>query len=205
MEDKLSFYSIAKQCQGKYENQINSQGDFFKYVGTRFASIDSKGKVLISETPEILLKEDVQQCVLVHEHSRKEVSNWYSWYTIEFIDNDKCVHREKLNERFKLFVNYHQQFNNQWIHLYSGDQCIYECKWPNDGCLQKIWNLYQKCQLIETNKEAKVVGELLMMDDLVLSLKQDLANVKYSNLLLTKERDQYKSLLDEIKEMVHSK
>ena len=205
MEERLSFYNLAKLCQEKFEKQINAQGKDFKYLDTLFAAIDDKDCILVSETPEILLKEDVYQFIMIHRHIRNEVSRWYSWYTVEFVDHNKSVHTEKFDERFSINVNYHEHFYNQWIHLKVGGKRIFQCRWPNESCLQAIWNLYQRCKSVKTDREAELLGELAMMDESVLSLQQDLANANYSVQLLTKERDQYKSLLDEIKDLIHDK
>lgn len=205
MDNKISIYQIAIDCTSNKKKEINKNGDSFRYKDTLYVSIDENNELLISETPDILKKEGVCQCIMIHIHERKEVSNWYSWYTIQFIDKDGCVHTNKLDERFKLHVNYISHFWNQWMYLIFDGKCIFSLKWPNEDKLQDVWNLYIKCKSCDTHREAELLGELAKRDMSVLSLTSDLADLNYTAELLKQERDMYKSLLDDVKNLIKDK
>lgn len=205
MDNTVSLYQKALDCTIKFKNEINDKGGSLRYKDTLYASIDKNNELLISETPDILKEEGVCQCIMIHRHERKEVSNWYSWYTVQFIDMDSRVLTDKLDERFKLHVNYVNHFWNQWMYLIFDGKCIFSLKWPNKDKLQDVWNLYLKCKECKTEREVQLLGDLAKKDMSIFSLTSEVANLNYTAELLKQERDQYKSLLDEIKNLIHNK
>lgn len=205
MDKKINIYQIALDCAAKTAQDINDKGSCFKYKDTIYAFIDDNNELLISETPDILRKEKVCQCIMIHRHERKEVSNWYSWYTVQFIDKDGCVLTDKLDERFKLHVNYVNHFWNQWMYLLFDGKCIFSLKWPNIDKLQDVWNLYLKCKCCDTEREAQLLGELAKKDMSIFSLTSEVANLNFTAELLKQERNLYRSLLDEITGLVRNK
>ena len=57
---------------------------------------------------------------------------------------------------------------------------------------------------METDKEIELTARLFRSDEKILEMERKIASHELANQLLEQERDQYKSLLDEIKEMVNS-
>ena len=53
-----------------------------------------------------------------------------------------------------------------------------------------------------TEKEINLTAELIRKDEKILELEKEVEDFTFTNQLLKQERDQYKELLDEIKEMV---
>lgn len=205
MDRNNKLFDQALLCLEQIKNDINNKGEYHRFCDSTFISIDSDSNILMSETPEFLKESDAYQCLMIHRREEKAVTNWYSWYTIQFIDANGCVHTNELDEKFKLYVNYNGCFRNQWLHLSVEGKSIFSCPWPNKDKISIIWTLYNKCKTVASESEAQLLGELAMMDQTILSLKGDLANAEYLNLLLTKERDLYKSLLEEIKSLVQSR
>ncbi|MCQ2254883.1 MAG: hypothetical protein MJZ29_05240 [Bacteroidaceae bacterium] len=205
MKNTTSLYDMALSLRSEFERKTNSNGEHYQYQDSVFVSIDKNNETNVSETPDILNNEGVVQCLIIHRYKVKAVTNWYSWYTVEFIDVNGSVHTNELDDRYKLYVNYNGCFRNQRIHLAADGKSIYSCPWPNKSRIPIIWTLYNKCKSAKTTQEAQLLGELAIMDQSIISLTEDLANADYANELLAKERDQYKSLLDEIKELVHHK
>jgi hypothetical protein len=92
--------------------------------------------------------------------------------------------------------------------LASSDGIAYDCSpsWNNlasiQDCFQSVWNLYNELKNIETQKERTTIVELYKKDETILQQKKEIANFSYANALLEKERDMYKGLLDDIKELL---
>lgn len=205
MKEELNIYTVAKSRRCDVENEINSKGNSFKYKTTEYFLINREGKLLESETPDALQRDDVCQCIMIHEYAKLERTNSYSWYYVDFIDENNCVHRDKLDERFRLNVDYKDKFANQIIYLCAGNRIVYEHRWPCPERMSLIWELYQRSKLLQTDVEAQVLGKIAMQDESILKLESELSNVKLLNQLLQRERDQYKSMLDEIKELIQKK
>lgn len=70
--------------------------------------------------------------------------------------------------------------------------------------MAKVWKLYSMTKKMETDKEIELTARLFRSDEKILEMERKIASHEFTNLLLEQERDQYKSLLDEIKEMVNS-
>lgn len=68
---------------------------------------------------------------------------------------------------------------------------------------QSVWNLYTELKKVDTPKERTVIVELYKKDEKILQQKKEIANFSYANALLERERDMYKGLLDDIKDLLH--
>jgi hypothetical protein len=68
--------------------------------------------------------------------------------------------------------------------------------------IQKVWELYTKIKDIPTESERNLVIDLFKKDEKILELEKKVEDFTFTNQLLKQERDQYKELLDKIKEMV---
>lgn len=86
MKEELNIYTVAKSRRCDVENEINSKGNSFKYRTTEYFLINREGKLLESETPDALQRDDVCQCIMIHEYAKLAQTNWYSWYYVDFID-----------------------------------------------------------------------------------------------------------------------
>ena len=68
--------------------------------------------------------------------------------------------------------------------------------------MAKIWKFYQKVKDISSEKEVKTIADLFRKDEKILELEKEIEGFKYENYLLEQQRNEYRDLLDEIKEMV---
>jgi hypothetical protein len=66
--------------------------------------------------------------------------------------------------------------------------------------IQKVWELYSKIKDIPTETERKLVVDLFEKDEKIFELEEQIKDFSFANQLLKQERDQYKELLDEIKD-----
>lgn len=192
--EKIDFIKLAEYCRDEFKEQHNKQTDY--YVGTLYVSINNDN-VSTSQTPHIL--ENAQKCILIHTHSALAVSNYYYWYKVECIDSTGCVTAGYLDEEFRLGIACFGSYNNQGISLRDEVQEYY---WNNSGNwaqeIVKIWKLYSKLRETKTGSERELIANLFKKDETILDLEKQIKDISFSNKLLEQERNQYKSLLDEI-------
>ena len=198
--DKIDFVELATFCTNRYKEAHTGTGE--KYEGTLYVAILEGNKILCSTTTHIL--RNAEQCILIHQKSQVAISNWYSWYCVEYINAEGCVCGSELDKEFKLKIESWGSFSNQVMSLsYGNDNLnLYWCKAPFDKGIEKTWKLYSKLKEIKTLSEIKLVADLFMKDEKILELEKEVEDITFANQLLKRERDQYKELLDEIKGMV---
>ena len=109
-----------------------------------------------------------------------------------------------LGQGFELSISSRDTFDNQVMSLYHGYHELYACRRPWEDNMAKIWKLYSMTKKMETDKEIELTARLFRSDEKILEMERKIASHELTNHLLEQERDQYKSLLDEIKEMVNS-
>lgn len=196
----MDFKKLASLCVQKYKNSLDNERE--RYVDTLFVAITEKDDVLCSKIPSIL--EEASKCVLIHQKKQLAVTNWYSWYKVDYIDENGCVTDGNLGQGFELSISSRDTFDNQVMSLYHGYHELYACRRPWEDNMAKIWKLYSVTKKMETDKEIELTARLFRSDEKILEMERKIASHELTNHLLEQERDQYKSLLDEIKEMVNS-
>lgn len=82
--------------------------------------------------------------------------------------------------------------------IYSCDEC--SGTWEKH--IKTVWKLYLKCKECSSTEEAVLLGKLTKKDETIVDLQNKIADLEFSSKILEEERDQYKSLLDDIKDMV---
>lgn len=107
-----------------------------------------------------------------------------------------------LGQGFKLSISSRDTFANQVMSLYHGYHKLYACRRPWEDNMAKVWKLYSMTKKMETDKEIELTARLFRSDEKILEMERKIASHEFTNHLLGQERDQYKSLLDEIKKMV---
>lgn len=198
--DKTDFKGLASLCVQKYKDSLDNKRE--RYIDTLFVAITEKDDVLCSKIPSIL--EKASKCILIHQKKQLAVTNWYSWYKVDYIDENECVTDGNLGQGFKLSISWCNTFDNQMMRLYHGYHGLYACRRPWEDNMAKIWKLYSMTKKMETDKEIELTARLFRSDEKIVEMERKIANHELTNHLLEQERDQYKSLLDEIKEMVKS-
>ena len=80
-------------------------------------------------------------------------------------------------------------------------------KYPrtNENSIKKLWKLYSRVKDIKSSEEIFLIADLFQKDEKILELEKQIENFKFTNHLLEQERNQYKSLLDNIAKMVENK
>ena len=192
--EQIDFIELAEYCVKKAK-EVPSYV-IKHYEKTLYVSISEDNNVKCSTTPHVL--QDAYQCILMHEYSDTPISNIYYWYEIDYINSEGCVQASDLGEGFSLISSRRKDYSPfitlgyQGKHLYSNLD------------IKKVWELYTKIKEVSSESERKLIVELYFKDEHVLNLKKQIEDFKFTNHLLEQERDQYKDMLDEIKDLVNS-
>ena len=191
---KVDFIELAEYCVKRAKE--NSAPNIKKYVKTLYISISEDNNVKLSTTPHVL--QGTYQCILMHEYSQIPISNIYYWYEIEYINSEGCVLTSDLGDGFNL-VSYKHKHSSSSIILRFQDKYLY-----SNYDFRRVWELYTKIKDIPLESERELIISLYYKDEHVLNLEKQIEDFKFTNHLLEQERDQYKDMLDEIKDLVNS-
>ena len=71
--------------------------------------------------------------------------------------------------------------------------------------LPQIWELYNRIKNVKSEKEINLIVDLFSKDEKILKLEKEIENFTFSNHLLMQERDQFRNLLKEIRDIVENK
>ena len=197
----VDFIEISEYCINRYKETIASDND--SYTGTTFVAITSDDEVLCSTTPHILNK--AKKCILIHSKSALAISNCYIWYSIEFIGTNGEVTNGLLGDGFKIYSNWEGVWSNRLLYLAYNDLTLYSCHAPFDDKMQKVWDVYLRAKKVKSQAELKLMAELIEKDEKILELEEKIANLKFDNILLEKQKKQYVGLLKDINELVYKK
>lgn len=198
---QVDFKEIAKFCIEEYKQAVTSE--YSGYISTLYVSIDSNNEVLCSRTPHIL--SHAEQCILIHSKRELAVTNWYDWYSVDYINEDGCVLGKNLGNGFKLETLAGGSYSNQIMQLSSEKRVIFTCRPPYENQMQKVWNIYRRAKKCESEQSIELLAEIIDKEENNLNLEKEILDLKFSNYILEKQNKQYKQLLKEIKELVENK
>lgn len=192
-----SFRELARFCVERYKNSLNNE--YEHYIDTLYVSIEND-IVKCSTTPHLLSQAD--KCILIHSKKQQAVTNWYTWYYVEYIDDEGAVTDGMLGNGFRLYTDRRGSYDNQRIFLCHNGFELYSCPAPFEDKMQKVWNLYLRARRIQSQEAFELMADLIERDETILELEGEIANLKFTNILLEKQKKQYRSLLKKIEEMV---
>ena len=197
----IDFGDIAKFCVTRFKESLNPE--YQKYIETLYVSISSDNEVICSTTPHCL--GNAEKCLLIHVKSQLEFTNWYRWYTVEYINEEGAVTDGHLDGGFRLSSTWRGNYRNMVLNLLYDKNPpvqIYSCPEPFFDKMQKVWDLYRKVKKIKSEAELEFISEIIYQDEKIIELEKNIADLKFTNRLLEKQKNQYKDLLKEIKELV---
>jgi hypothetical protein len=187
---KVNFVELATYCTNRAKEARSAWGG--KYERTHYVCILEDNTVKYSMTPHVL--RDAYQCILMHERSEIPISNLYYWYEFEYINPEGCVLASDLGDDFSL-ASFKRKNLASFIELRCKGNFLY-----SNLNIQKVWELYSKIKDIPSETERKLVVDLFEKDEKIFELEEQIKDFSFANQLLKQERDQYKELLDEIKD-----
>ena len=199
----IDFIELATHCQDKYKEKYTPDKGW--YIDTKFVAITKEGEVITSATPHALGM--AEQCILLHFGKEITSSGSYFRGLSQFINKNGVVSNYWLDNRFKLILdyNYPQGYTIQLEYEYDGHATCLLTPEPWEKSIGKMWKLYSRLKDLDSFAKIKLVTDLFQKDEQILDLEKQIEDFKFMNYLLELERNQYKSLLDEIKENLTKK
>lgn len=197
---KVDFIELAEFCTKRYKELNTSPRD--RYVGTLYVAILEDNQLKCSTTPHVL--KDAVKCMMIHERSALAETLWHPYGLLEFIDSEGRVHDSNLGNDFNLTI-YRWEYDSLKIELSYKENQLFKCGEPFDKNILKIWNLYTTIMNMTSVSEMMLVVDAFEKDERILELERQIEDFKFTNNLLERERDQYKDMLDEIKELLNHK
>lgn len=200
----IDFMELAIYCQNKYKE--NNTSDKKRYIGTKFVAITKDGEVIPSETPHILKM--AEQSILLHYSSESTSTIERTQELVQFINKDGVVYNQWLDNRFWLYQKYYKSIGYvvELGYLDNGKRIYFSLEpthWENS--IRKVWELYSRVRDLNSSEKINLVAELFSKNEKILELEKQVEDFRFTKYLLEQERNQYKSLLDEIKQIVDKK
>ncbi len=198
------FRELSNFCIERYKESLNSE--YQKYIKTLYVSISDDNEVKCSTTPHILV--NAYRCILIHVRSELAMTNWYTWYKVEYIDEEGCVTDGKLGNGFRLGSHFRGNYLDQRLNLLhdkdiNDTTLIYSISAPFEEKMQKVWDVYRRARKAKSQAGLELMADLIEKDEKILDLEGEIANLKFTNILLEKQKKQYRGLLKQIEEMVN--
>ena len=198
----IDFVELGTYCQTEYRKTLDSLKD--KYRKTLFVAIKDDNNISVSATPHIL--SNAKKYILIHERLSLAISNWYSWYVVQFINENGEVLVGRLDNDFELCTVACGGYDNQWLELRADHRTYYSCKAPwKENDIKSIWDLYVKLKQATTECERNLIASLFKKDQTILELEKANQNFEYKTQLLENENKLYKGILDDIKNLLEQK
>ena len=195
----INFVELGTYCQTEYRKTLDSLKD--KYRKTLFVAIMDDNSISVSATPHIL--SNAKKCILIHERLSLAISNWYSWYVVQFINENGEVLVGRLDNDFELCTVVRGRYDNQWLELRADHRTYYSCKAPwKENDIKSIWDLYVRLKQATTECERNLIASLFKKDQTILELEKANQNFEYKTQLLENEKKLYKGILDNIKKLL---
>lgn len=191
---------IAIFCVSRFKESLNPE--YQKYIETLYVSISSENEVICSTTPHCL--SNAEKCLLIHVKSQLEFTNWYRWYTVEYINEEGAVTDGQLDGGFRLSSTWRGNYRNMVLNLFyykDPPVLIYSCPEPFFDKMQKVWDLYRKVKKIKSEAELEFISKIISQDEKIIELEKNIEDLKFTNLLLENQKNQYEDLLKEIEEL----
>lgn len=197
----VDIYEIANYCIEQYKNSLSHTTN--KYEGTEFFAITEDNQVLYSTTPHIL--KNAVQAIMVHKYLYQYFQYWNPNYDIEYIDEMGRANKSGFGDGHGFYVIKDSYPLILHVRLSYDNQVLYECSNNFKKYVPMIWELYTRVKEEETVKEKMLIAELYKKDEQILKLEKKVENFEFTTHFLEQERDQYKELLDEIKQLITTK
>ena len=198
----IDFVELGTYCQTEYRKTLDSLKD--KYRKTLFVAIMDDNSISVSATPHIL--SNAKKCILIHERLSLAISNCYSWYVVQFINENGEVLVGRLDNDFELCTVACGGYDNQWLELRADHRTYYSCKAPwKENDIKSIWDLYVRLKQATTECERNLIASLFKKDQTILELEKANQNFEYKTQLLENEKKLYKGILDDIKNLLEQK
>lgn len=206
MENEIDFVELAKYC--KEEKKTNSGGRT-TYYRTFYAAIFDNDALTVSTTPHIL--KNAKKCILIHEMSYLAVTLTYDCFSVQILNSDGVVTDMDLGDDFKIGITCGRFNYAPEMYIEYQDKDLFKTRTDFNGknyykwekILPDIWKLYLRLKKECANfHEMEMLCRIVRKDNEIVDLNEKLDQEKYRNQQKDLQIQAYKSLLDEIKNIV---
>ena len=90
MEKKVNFVALAEAEVVKFKSNFNDSQDSNYVDIPLFVAIHGDDDIEMSANPQIL--KNAVECIIILAYDKLEISNYYDWYKILYIDKKGDVH-----------------------------------------------------------------------------------------------------------------
>jgi hypothetical protein len=205
MEKDFSFIEIAKEVVFEFKTKFDNEKDrdFVNYQ--LYVSILDDGNIQTSTSPNVLKKG--KECLIILAYSSLAVTNYYRWYAIKHIDKNGNIHEGFNSDVWSIEINWIGSWANKQIILKKEGEELYSVGvWSLDNPLeepfQKLWDFYKIVKNCSSTKEIHYVAENYELKERIKKQDDVIRGLDFVKKKLEMERDQYRSLLKEMKEMI---
>lgn len=204
----IDFIELAKDCKDEKKASCAEKEKKW-YHCTFYAAIFNDDKLIVSATPHIL--RDAQKCILIHEMSYLAVTLTYSCDNVQILNSDGVVTNNDLGDGFKIGISRGSYNDPPKMYIDYQDKRLFSTntdfngnnKWDWSKILPDIWKLYLRLKKECVNvHEMKMLCDIVKKDNEIVDLNEKLDQEKYMNQQKDLQIQAYKSLLDEIKNMM---
>lgn len=209
MNTTLDFLELAAYCKQETEQKCSESDRKCRYE-ILYAAIFDDDSIKVSRTPHIL--KEAKCCILVHSWQQLAATIYYDTYFVQCINEEGEVLQDVLDSDYRIHINPSSYTRCASISLTRSSETIYQAKlWSNGELLLPqrlvyVWNLYKRSkEECKTLMESQLLGKLAKAEQSIQELNSKLTDSSIKEQLLEAETRQYRSLLDEIKNLVDKK
>jgi len=204
MEEKVNFIALAEAEVEKFKSSFKESQDSNYVDIPLFVAIHEDEDIELGSNPQIL--KNAVECIIILAYDKLEISNYYDWYKILYIDKNGGVHNGFEKDGWRLTCSFSGSYKMKIMFLnYMENQISFVHKegylrW--DDYFKKLWDIYRYAKSSETVKEARLMCKNYELLRKVDCLQNEIDELKSANKLLEKKKMQYQSVLDEIQTIV---
>ncbi len=207
MENSIDFIELANYCKNEKSASCDNKRKW--YGKTFYAAIFEDDGMVVSTTPHIL--KNAKRCILIHKMTYLAVTLTYSCYSLQILNSNGVVTENELEDGFRIDIT-DGSFNYcPEMYIEYKDKIIFKTRYDFNGqnfykwenILPDDWKLYLRLKKECTNSyEMEMLCALVKKDNEIIDLNEKLNQEKYKNQQKDLQIQAYKSLLDEIKNIV---
>lgn len=205
MEKVFSFVEIAKEIVSEFKAGFDSgkNCDFVNYQ--LYVSILDDGNIQTSTRPNVLNKG--KECLIILAYNSLAVTNYYRWYAIKHIDENGNIHEGFNSDVWSIEINWIGSWANKEIILKKEGKELYSVRvWSLDNPLEepfhKLWDFYKIVKNCSSTEEIHYVAENYELKEKIKKQNEEICALDFVKKKLEMERDQYRSLFKEMKEII---
>jgi hypothetical protein len=203
----INFETIARRVVQDFKSQYEGE-KYQRFVDYQlYVAILKNGQILTSTEVEVFSNPNIDDCLIILTFSQLAISNWYNWYKIKHVDSKGNVHEGYEKDGWSISIDKWDTYRNQKLYLNKNHCDVYMISIgannnPWEVPIQHLWEFIQVANKCNSTKEIQLLGENFKLKEDIEELKDKNIGLELTNKILNKEKELYKSLLDDIKNAI---